>query len=205
MVTNSTSTLLAIAGVITVASITPGPNNLLVMRAALRSGVSGALPSIAGVNLGSLGLMVLIVGGLQSVFESTPTLRSVVVVAGSVYLGWLGLSMMRTPPPVTDGAAQNAPDGVVARVVTAAAFQFLNPKSWVLVLSAIAASHTDAATAFLEVGAMLVVIPAVCLTIWSILGVILMRILSQAAQRRRFDHVMGILLMVSAAFMLRSA
>lgn len=204
MVMNSTSTLLAIAGVITVASITPGPNNLLVMRSALRSGLSGALPSIAGVIAGSLGLMILILGGLQSIFESTPTLRSVVVVAGCVYLGWLGVSMLRTAPRVTESSAQHVPDGALARVVTAATFQFLNPKSWVLVLSAIAAAHTSAATAFIEVGALLVIIPAICLTTWSIVGVVLMRFLSQPAQRRRFDCGMGILLMISAALMLRS-
>lgn len=204
MVMNSTSTLLAIAGVISVASISPGPNNLLVMRSASRSGLSGALPSIAGVIVGGLGLMILVIGGLQAVFESTPTLRSLVVVAGSVYLGWLGISMMRTAPPVTEGAVQNVPDGTVARVVTAATFQFLNPKSWVLVLSAVAAAHTGAATVFFEVGAMLVIIPAIGLMIWSLLGVILMRFLSQPAQRRRFDRGMGILLMVSATLMLRS-
>ena len=204
MVISSTSTLLAIAGLISVASISPGPNNLLVIRAALRSGLSGALPYIAGVIVGSLGLMILVIGGLQSVFESTPTLRSLVVVAGSVYLGWLGVSMMRTAPPLAESSMHYMPDGAVARVITAATFQFLNPKSWVLVLSAIAAAHTGAAAVFFEVGTMLVIIPAISLTIWSILGVILMRFLSQPAQRRRFDRAMGILLIISAALMLRS-
>jgi threonine/homoserine/homoserine lactone efflux protein len=204
MVISSTSTLLAIAGLISVASISPGPNNLLVIRAALRSGLSGALPYIAGVIVGSLGLMILVIGGLQSVFESTPTLRSLVVVAGSVYLGWLGVSMMRTAPPLAESSMHYMPDGAVARVITAATFQFLNPKSWVLVLSAIAAAHTSAAAVFFEVGTMLVIIPAISLTIWSILGVILMRFLSQPAQRRRFDRAMGILLIISAALMLRS-
>ena len=202
MVTDSTSTLLAVAGIITVASITPGPNNLLVMRSALTSGVSGALPSIAGVILGSLGLLTLILGGLQSVFESTPMLRSAVVVAGSAYLGWFGLSMLRSSPVVSEAVTQTVSDSGVGRLMTATTFQFLNPKSWVLVLSASAATHTGAV--FLRVGALLIVIPAICLTLWSILGVILMRFLSQERQRRRFDRGMGIMLMVSATLMLRS-
>jgi threonine/homoserine/homoserine lactone efflux protein len=194
--------MLAVAGIITVASITPGPNNLLVMRSALTSGVSGALPSIAGVILGSLGLLTLILGGLQSVFESTPMLRSAVVVAGSAYLGWFGLSMLRSSTVVSEAVTQTVSDSAVGRLMTATTFQFLNSKSWVLVLSASAAAHTGAL--FLRVGALLIVIPAICLTLWSILGVILMRFLSQERQRRRFDRGMGILLMVSATLMLRS-
>jgi threonine/homoserine/homoserine lactone efflux protein len=204
MAMNSTSTLLAIAGIVTVASITPGPNNLLVMRSAVRSGASGALASIAGVIVGGLALLALILGGLQAVFDSAPIFRSLVVVAGSAYLGWLGLSMLRPGPVTKEAHMNNEADSAARRLVTAATFQFLNPKSWVLVLSASAAAQAGAHTVFLEVGALLVIIPAICLTIWATLGVILMRLLSHERQRRHFDRGMGILLMVSAAFLLRS-
>jgi threonine/homoserine/homoserine lactone efflux protein len=112
--------------------------------------------------------------------------------------------MVRAGPPVAGTDAQKVSDNAVARIVTAATFQFLNPKSWVPILSAIAVAHADADAVFLEVGALLIIIPTICLTLWSVLGVILMRFLSQELQRRRFDRGMGILLILSATSMLRS-
>jgi hypothetical protein len=56
--------LMAVAGFITVAAVTPGPNNLVVMRTAMRAGILGALPAIAGVVVGGIVLLSLATLGL---------------------------------------------------------------------------------------------------------------------------------------------
>ena len=85
---------LALAAVVTVGAITPGPNNWVVMRAAARSGAAGAVPVIAGVVLGSLALLVLVAAGGGAAFEAEPRLRTALAIGGSLYLAALGARLV---------------------------------------------------------------------------------------------------------------
>jgi threonine/homoserine/homoserine lactone efflux protein len=192
-----------VAGAVAVAAITPGPNNVIVMRAAATRGFGGAVPAIVGIVLGGLGLLALVLTGVLPLFAALPWARPVVVAAGCVYLGWLGLRLA-TSPPVTHEARSTSRS---SRLWPCAGFQFLNPKSWVLTLSACAAvsADADASQVLFGLGAMLVLIPAICLAIWSMLGAALARFLLHDSQRRRFDRFMGLLLLACALTMLRSA
>lgn len=207
MMFSTDSSLYAIAGIVTIASITPGPNNILVMRAALRSGIAGAVPSIAGVVAGSLGLLVICLCGIGTLVASAPIFRMLIVVAGGTYLGFLGIKMIVSRADGGDSPGESDPGSAPRRLLSSATFQMLNPKSWILVLSAIASAAAGADTrhVFFEVGALLLAIPTICLFIWAVLGLSLTRWLSSGRSRRWFDRVMGTSLVLSSLALLSSA
>src|SRR4249920_3671394 len=91
------NSLIAAAGILLVATITPGPNNFVVLTAGARAGVLGALPAMAGIVAGTLALAIVAVFGAGAAFAAAPRFRIVIAAAGCTYLAWLGLQLMRKP------------------------------------------------------------------------------------------------------------
>ena len=113
------------------------------------------------------------------------------------WLAWLGLSLLRGP--ATPAPAAPLPAGFAGLF----AFQFLNPKSWVMVLALVAAfPHQDGRVAFAWLAPLFVVIPTACLLLWAMAGRWLSPHLQAPATRRRFDRIMGLALLASAALLL---
>ena len=191
--------LLAAAGLLCVAAITPGPNNLVILRAAGPAGMRRTLPMIAGIVLGGLLLLAVTALGAAAIFAALPSLRRWTAVAGALYLAWLGASLCvagisRRPSM----AAPRLPAGTLGLV----GFQFLNPKSWLLVLTVLAAMPATGAHDYLLLTAMFVLIPALCLLLWATLGASLARWLARPAARRGVDVVSGALLLACALLLL---
>ena len=190
------NTLIPIAALITVAAITPGPNNLVVMLAAQRRGFAGALSSIAGVLAGSLALFAVALTGVGVMIVAEPALRTAITLAGCAYLAWLGAALLLRRERQDEDARPRTglPDGAIGLF----AFQFMNPKAWVLVLTATAAARGPDAVSAPAVALLVVAIPALCLLLWSALGRALLRWVQRPAARARFDRAMGALLLLSA-------
>ncbi|RZL61027.1 MAG: LysE family translocator [Variovorax sp.] len=129
-------TWLAFALFAFVSSITPGPNNTMMLASGVNFGFSRSLPHMTGITVGFC-LMILLMGlGLGSVFERYPLLYTVMRYAGGAYMLYLAWKIFRSQPApdtVTPGTAQPKPMGFTA----AAAFQWVNPKAWVMALGAI--------------------------------------------------------------------
>ena len=189
--------LIGAAGAIAAAALTPGPNNFVVMRTAARGGIAATLPAIGGVVLGSLVLLGVVVAGAGAAFEAVPHLRMALAIAGCLYLVYLGAQLLRggsrggterAPAPAALAAQDGKPmenvqaaretrnaesqEQLPAGVAGLFAFQFLNPKSWVLVLTATAATPASwsALARFGQLAALFAVIPTVCLLLWAALG-----------------------------------
>ena len=189
------NSLMAAAGLIFAAAATPGPNNLIVMRVAATKGIGSAVPAVAAIVLGSVGLLGLVIAGGGVMFERYPALRAVVTACGALYLGALGLRIALTASRATAGGARNRaglPDGPL-RVF---AFQFLNPKGWVMVLTAVSAVQADmsAAAAFGSLAVLFVAITSACLLSWSLCGALLAGWLARPEFKVWFDRVLGGLL-----------
>jgi len=177
-----------------------------VMRAGARSGWRGALPEILGAVLGGLALLTVVVLGGAALFEALPAARTALAVGGGLYLVWLGgglvLGSFRAPRTEAAAGAAALPAGLVALFV----FQFLNPKSWVMVLTAVSAAQAGSTGAALaRLAALFVLIPFVCLVLWAALGALLSGALRRARVRAWFDRAMGLLLVASALLLLRGA
>ena len=129
-------TWLAFAIFAFVSSITPGPNNTMMLASGVNFGFLRSLPHMTGITAGFC-LMIFLMGmGLGTVFERYPLLYTVMRYAGGAYMLYLAWKIFRSKPvadTVAPGTANAHPMGFTA----AAAFQWVNPKAWVMALGAI--------------------------------------------------------------------
>ena len=177
------------------ASITPGPNNAMIMASGVNHGIRKSLPHFVGINLGFF-LMVISVGfGLGAVFEAIPTLHTVIKVLGILYLLYLAWLIATTP---TMAEAQSAAKPLT--LAQAALFQWVNPKAWVMISGAIATFTSSSSSIYAQVLLVATVFITVgtpsCL-LWLFGGVGLRRLLNKPQRLKAFNVMMALLLVAS--------
>ncbi len=178
------------------ATVTPGPNNLMVLASGANWGLVRTLPHIVGIALG-FPVMILAVGlGLSAVFQAVPWLHSVLKYVAFAYLLWLAWRMANAARP---GESR----GIVRplNLWQAAAFQWVNPKAWTMILSGMTVFVDPAGNKLLQVIGIaalfaLVVVPN-CIA-WTVFGRAIARFLSSDSRRRWFNIAMALLLVGSA-------
>ncbi|HEV3455700.1 MAG TPA: LysE family transporter [Thermoanaerobaculia bacterium] len=214
--------LIGAAGALAAAALTPGPNNFVVMRTAARRGLAGALSAIAGIILGSLAMLAVVVAGAGAAFAAVPRLRAALAVGGCSYLVFLGVRLVAGAGAQgrLDAAAVRRPDRADAMTVHRPAgqedlpagtaglfgFQFVNPKSWILVLTVAAAAPAEGGplAQFARLAPLFAVIPAAALLLWAALGVAA-KGLAGGPGGAWLDRALGGLLVVSALALLAEA
>ncbi|MBY5971371.1 LysE family translocator [Ferrimonas balearica] len=176
-----------------VSSVTPGPNNLMVMASGANFGYRRTVPHMLGIGAG-FSVMVALVGlGLMQVFDLYPVVRQGLMVACAAYLLYLAWKIAHAAPP-EGGDATGRP----MTFLQAAAFQWVNPKAWVMGMSAITLYAPDRNLgAVLLIAAMfgLVCIPAN--SVWILLGQEVRRLLHRPGLLRAFNWTMAALLVAS--------
>jgi threonine/homoserine/homoserine lactone efflux protein len=187
------SPLATIALLLFTGAITPGPNNLLVLRAVADRGWRGGLGGVAAIVGGSVVLLALAIGGFGALVDTWPGLRSALGAAGALYLAWLGAGLLRG----TADTPRHGPrrDGALALFL----FQFVNPKGWLLMLVVAAAAPAGETTAtVLRLLPMTVAITGACLLLWALLGRALAEAFAHPVRRRWIDRASGIALLACA-------
>lgn len=186
--------LLALAAFALVASITPGPNNLMLMASGANFGVRRTLPHMFGVAWG-FAFMVWLVGvGVARLFEIWPAAETALLAASLAYLLYLSWKIATAAPP-RPGAA---PAGRPFTFLQAAAFQWVNPKAWAMALTAVgvyAADRSMGAVLLVAVVFGTVNLPSV--GAWVVLGASIRRLLSRPVRLRAFNMTMAVLLVAS--------
>lgn len=177
------------------ASITPGPNNIMIMASGLNFGTVRSLPHLFGICLGFPVMVILIGMGLGVVFEQFPILHSIIKVVGVIYLLYLAWRIANA-----EKSAQKNTPGKPLTFIQSALFQWVNPKGWIMATSAIAAYTTVSADIFLQV--LLIAFIFFLVTFpsagsWLVFGVGLKRFLDQPEYRRIFNICMAVLLVLS--------
>ncbi len=177
-------------------SITPGPNNLMLMASGANFGVRQTLPHALGVSLG-FGAMVVIVGlGLGALFLASPRLQTALKVAGFAYILWLAWKVA-----TASGIGESADGkGRPLTFIEASLFQWVNVKAWMMAIGAIAVYTTATGNVFWEVPALALVFVLVnqpSVALWMVLGVGMRRFLSKPNRLRAFNIVMALLLVAS--------
>lgn len=186
-------TLLALIAFAFVTSVTPGPNNLMLMASGANFGLRRTVPHMAGVALGFVFLALVIGAGLNRVFEAMPLAERLLKAMSVVYMLWLAWKIARAAAPEA-GAAQGRP----LSFLQAAAFQWVNPKAWAMALTAIAVyAPTDgmAAVALVAVVFGLVNLPSV--GVWVLMGLQIRRFLADPRRLALFNGTMAVLLVAS--------
>lgn len=177
-----------------VSSITPGPNNTMLMASGANFGFRASIPHMMGVSGGFLLLVVAVGLGLGGLFAAYPELHDVLAVAGGLYLLWLAWKIA-TSSGLGMGEAGVRPQ----TFLQAAAFQWVNPKAWAMALGAVTAyAPRDGYVAnILVVSVIFTAINLPCVASWTGFGVGLRRFLDRPAVLRAFNVGMALLLVLS--------
>jgi threonine/homoserine/homoserine lactone efflux protein len=191
----------ATVGVLFVALVTPGPNNLVVMRLAAGQGPRAFAPAAAGVIGGTLALFFVARIGLSEWIFKWPALQNALLIAGCAYLAWLGLSLIGQ---ADTGSAPGREPGPGSSFIGMALFQWLNPKSWALLLT-VAVSSPKGPLNTMAIAVAIAVIAAFCLGLWALAGSALSHFLAGKRRRRLFNGLMGTVLIVFSGLMLAGA
>ncbi len=178
-----------------VTSATPGPNTAMVLASSVNFGFQRSVPHILGIAFG-IAVMTSAIGmGLGGLFAAYPALYDVLRWIGAAYLVYLAWGIARSGAPTKAGGAGDRPLGFVG----AAAFQWVNPKAWVMALGAVTAyvPQDGYFRNVLVVAAVfgLVVVPSV--GVWAGFGTALRRFLESPRRVRAFNVVMALLLVLS--------
>jgi threonine/homoserine/homoserine lactone efflux protein len=189
--------LAALVGFAFVSSITPGPNNMMLMASGANFGMRRTVPHALGVAIGFTLMIVLVGIGLVGLFEAWPPLFTILKVVSAVYLLWLAWKIATAPAP---DASKTADGARPMTFLQAALFQWVNPKAWTMALTAITVyAATRSLPAVLAVAAVFGVINLPVVSIWAAMGQYLGRWMENDRQRRTFNWGMAALLVGSLA------
>ncbi len=191
-------TALALAGFAFVTSITPGPNNLMLMASGANFGLRRTLPHMAGVALGFVFMAVLVGVGLMRLFDAWPPVYTVLKVVSVGYLLYLAWKIANAAPP-KEGQAKGNP----LTFLQAAAFQWVNPKAWAMALTAITVYAPDRSIAgVVAVSVLFGIVNLPSVGAWALVGQGLKRFLTDHRRLRAFNWTMAVLLVGSMLPML---
>lgn len=194
-----TSTLAPLVMFVFVSSITPGPNNVMLTASGANFGYRRSMPHMLGITLGGVAMLLVVGTGWASVFTHWPWLFPALQGVGAVYLVWLAWKIATAGGVGTHGAAAQP-----LSVWQAAAFQWVNPKAWLMSMGVIAAytspQHYSASLALGAVVMLVVNFP--CISVWTLCGSHIGRWLQSPRARRSFNGVMAGLLLLSLLPML---
>ena len=189
-----TELLWALLLFVVVTLFTPGPNNTMLMTTGLNFGFRRGLPHLWGVALG-FAVMVLAVGlGLGAVFQAYPAAYTVLKYAGAAYLLYLAWQIA-TAGEFEEGAASGQP----ITFLEAAAFQWLNPKGWVMAVGAVSTYAAVAAFPFnmLLMAGLFGSLGILSSATWLGFGTGLKRVLTSPGAVRAVNVTMALLLVAS--------
>lgn len=184
-----------------VSSITPGPNNVMLLASGVNFGFRRTVPHMLGIGIGFIVLLLAVGLGLGAALTAYPPLHLALKVAGAAYLVYLAWRIA-TSRSLADRS------GAAARPMTfleAAAFQWVNPKAWVMAVTAMALyTSTEAPfVSMLMVALAFGVVNLPCVSSWAAFGTAMRGFLSDPARLKWFNIVMGVLLAASLWPMLK--
>ncbi|WP_421532051.1 LysE family translocator [Lelliottia amnigena] len=179
-----------------VASITPGPTNILILTNSQHVGVIKTVPAILGGCVAA-SLIVLISGaGAGEILRQYPLVRQVMSWAGVLWLSWMSWQLFSAP-------AANLSTGTHRRFTARAAalLQVINPKTWMMALAVVSLFAPAGANALHDMALMalwFLMISMACLMCWAWLGKAVNRVFRTTVAMVRFQRLMALCLFISA-------
>ncbi len=184
-----------------VASVSPGPSNVILTSVGASVGVRRGAPCLLGVGLGMGAMMFLVAFGLGSLVLGNPVVLSGLKIVGAAVLLWLAWKI------ATAGTARAATPGATVGFREAAAFQWVNPKSWLICAGAVASflpgAETGAFWRALWLAGVFALVALPSCGVWLVFGAAVQRLLRTERAARRFNVAMGALLAASVVLFVR--
>jgi threonine/homoserine/homoserine lactone efflux protein len=179
-----------------VTSVTPGPNNMMLLASGVNHGFRRSIPHMLGISIGFGGMIVAVGMGIGQVFIRYPQAYLALKVISIVYLLWLAWKIATSSPLTNDGTTAV---GKPLSFLGACAFQWVNPKAWTMALGAISAYTVaaDYTRSLIIVGLVFTVVNLPTVSLWTLFGTVLRRWLTEPAKVRIFNMAMALLLIAS--------
>ena len=176
-------------------SVTPGPNNIMVMTSGVNFGFAKSLPVLFGICIG-FGVMLLAVGmGFGQIFERFPELHQALQVVGIVYLLYLAW--------LISGATKISESESASKPITfmkGALFQWVNPKAWIVATGAVStftSTNSNYETQIIILVTTFLVVSFPCVGVWLSFGTMLKKYLDNDGHRKWFNLSMAFILVLS--------
>lgn len=181
-------------------SITPGPNNMMLFASGVNFGFRRTIPHMLGIGVGFLSLLLGVGLGLGALLHTVPLLYTALKFAGGAYLVWIAWKI-GTSRSLTESEGSAQP----MSFMSAAAFQWVNPKAWVMAVTAMA-TYTNEQLYLLTVllvGLAFAAVNLPSVSTWAGFGSVLRDWLADPVRLKWFNITMAVLLVLSLWPMLK--
>ncbi|MGY4535187.1 threonine/homoserine/homoserine lactone efflux protein [Pseudomonas sp. TE3786] len=187
--------LLAFVAFAFVTSVTPGPNNTMLLASGVNFGIRRTLPHMLGISCGLMSLVLAVGLGLGQLFKQVPMLYVLLRYVGAIYLLYLAWKIARSAPPEANSAERGKPFGFFQAV----AFQWINPKAWIMAIGAITtfAPQENFVVNVLLIAAVFALVNCPTMSVWTAAGSLLRNWLGNPRALRCFNISMALLLVAS--------
>ncbi len=167
----------------------------MLMTSGVNFGVKRSIPHLMGISLG-FPTMILAIGlGLSALFQTYPVIHQIIKVVGIAYLLYLSWLIANSSSKM-EGKTIAKPFSFIQ----AAAFQWVNPKGWIMAVGAIAtftSVQQDLTAQVITIATVFLCIAFPCALVWLGFGVVLKRLLKNPRQQKIFNISMAVLLVAS--------
>lgn len=181
-----------------VTSVTPGPNNIMLISSGINFGFRKTIPHILGIGIG-FGLMVALVGlGIGTILTTSPILFEIVKIIGIFYLLYLSYQIFKSDSVNTNGSIRSRP----LKFLEAALFQWVNPKTWIMTMGAITTytSSSSSIVTFAIIGIVFGVVSIPSVGVWAYIGDRLQQFINNKSKVKKFNILMSLLLLFSIVY-----
>lgn len=177
-----------------VTTITPGPNNTMLLASGVNFGFRRTLPHLFGISAGVVLLMLSVGFGLGEAFRRFPVLYSVLEIASVAYLLYLAWKI-GTSGEMKLRKGERRP----MKFIEAIAFQWVNPKAWMMVLTAATTVHVSEnfGNNVMLMAVLFYVIGFPCICLWAGFGTAMRQVLADPKRLRIFNVVMALSLVAT--------
>ncbi|MGM8934966.1 LysE family translocator [Pseudomonas neustonica] len=176
-----------------VASITPGPTNLLAMSSSARFGLRATLPIVFCGCLASAGVVLAVGLGIGKILFSMPIVAQLLGWIGALWLSYLGWQITQAPSTIDATTKGERPLSGWATAL----MQLINPKPWTVALAVVSVFVTSTGAPAWLLALLFLLIAVPCMLLWAWLGLKASRWLQTGIKLQRFNQVMGLLLAIS--------
>ncbi len=180
-------------------TVTPGPNNVMLTASGSAFGFRRSIPHMTGITVG-FPLMLFTVGlGLGEIFTRYTQIHVALKYFGAAFLLYLAWKIAQS------GQANEGGDsGRPLTFLEAAAFQWVNPKAWIMAVSAIPAFTTPGGNYYAELSVISLVFAAICVPsciAWCLFGVAIRRLIRTPETARTVNIALAALAALSVVLL----
>ena len=179
--------------------VTPGPNNAMLTASGIKFGFKKTIPHLIGIPFGHTIQITLVCFGLGNLFQKYPLIQNYLKWLCFIYLLYLGWKI------IGSFSEHKKESGRPLKLYEAALFQFMNPKAWVVALTASTAffpvnENFYLATIFVALTAPFICFPSICL--WALFGSSIKRLIKNTKIKKIIEYFLAVLLIITAIIIL---